>query len=205
MSRGKKPRRHGDATLFGKIGHRLAPAPRYAVLLPLVDALHDPRAAASLLTPKVAGDGNAAAELIDQGGVAMLLLHPAIFRNIFGLSIPISAEFSSDDFPQSLRHIFSMAWKGETPAFKRECGARLRRAREARGYDSLRTFALDTQTDEDNLSNWERGVAQVPPSYISLLKRAFGIDHAWIYDEDASALPDDLRKALLTKDRRKQA
>lgn len=96
-----------------------------------------------------------------------------------------------------------MAWSGETADYKRECGDRLRRAREAAGYASLRAFASDTAVDEDNLGNWERGRAQVPPSYISLLKRLFGIDHAWIYDEDASGLRPELRKALLTKDRRK--
>lgn len=188
-----------------QVRHWLPPAPRNAVYLPLVDALNNAGIAAGALTPEGARDGYTAIELVDQGGVAMLLLHPAVVRNIFGIVKRLSAEISSDDIPQALRHDFSMAWKGETPAYKKECGARLRRAREARGYDSLRAFALDTQTDEDNLSNWERGVAQVPPSYISLLKRAFGIDHAWIYDEDASALPGDLRKALLTKDRRKTA
>lgn len=203
MAGSKKVRRNREPLLSGKRLDRAAPAPWDSVFLPLIDSLDAAIILASRLAPDGAGNGDAAAKLIYQERVLMLLHQLATIRKIFGLSSGPVAKASSDDFPQSLRHDPSMAWEGETPEYKAECGARLRRARKAVGYESLRAFADDTQTDEDNLGNWERGVSQVPPSYVALLKRTFGIDHAWIYDEDAATLPPDLRKELLTKDRRK--
>lgn len=74
---------------------------------------------------------------------------------------------------------------------KAEYGARLRQAREALGWN-IRRLAQLTDVPEDNLSNWERGVASVPPAYVSKLKDKFGIDANWIYHGDRRSLPFEI-------------
>lgn len=96
-----------------------------------------------------------------------------------------------------------MAKNGEDAAYKSECGARLRILREALEYPKARAFAADTGTDEDNLSNWERGVALVPALYVRRLKGLFRITFDWIYDGDASGMPRDLARKIATTDRRR--
>lgn len=90
----------------------------------------------------------------------------------------------------------------DTPAHKAEVGDRLRVTRIALGYASLRRFAENTGTDEDNLGNWERGVSLVPTWYVQKLKELFGVDHNWIYGADAARLPFELAQKLLTQDKR---
>lgn len=119
-------------------------------------------------------------------------------------SSDIKPEFTSDDSPKLLRHHQGMG----TPTKKsetKEVGWRLRQfrlglaqARETYHLKTLRSFAEETGIDEDNLSNWERGVSLVPIDYIGHLKEHFGVNNLfeWIYGADARGLPGDLRDAL---------
>lgn len=84
-------------------------------------------------------------------------------------------------------------------------GDRLRQLRfglaefaEAPHYKTMRTFADLTETDEDNLSNWERGVSLVPTEYVQRLKEQFGISFVfeWVYGGDKSGLSDRLKTAI---------
>lgn len=70
-----------------------------------------------------------------------------------------------------------------------ECGERLRKVREALGYNRIRAFANATNVTEDALSSWERGVNGIPPKYIQSLKSKFGVTHEYIFSGDPSRLP----------------
>lgn len=95
-----------------------------------------------------------------------------------------------------------------TPTKKSEtkdAGRRLREFRfglaefkEAPRFKTLRTFAEETGVDEDNLSNWERGVSLVATEYVARLKDKFGVSFLfeWIYGGDDSGLSDRLRTAI---------
>lgn len=114
-------------------------------------------------------------------------------------------EYPSDDPAKNLRHSFAgMATPIQKTATK-AVGDRLRQLRfglaefaEAPHYKTMRTFADLTETDEDNLSNWERGVSLVPPIYVQRLKEQFGISFVfeWIYGGDKSGLSDRLTTAI---------
>ncbi len=73
-----------------------------------------------------------------------------------------------------------------------EIGDRLRATREALGISTVRRLAQLTDENEDNVSKWETGAAQVPPRFIRKMKALWGVDHNWIYDADMSRLPHDL-------------
>lgn len=72
------------------------------------------------------------------------------------------------------------------------CGRRLRAARRATGYDTIRWFAEVMKENEDNISNWERGVSLVPTEFTARLRALFGITADWIYAGDASTMKPDL-------------
>ena len=110
---------------------------------------------------------------------------------------------SGDDF-SCLRHNPGMARRERNPDHI-DAGKRLRQAREALGFTSIRAFADATGTDEDNLSNWERGVSLVPPWYIQRLKVNHGITFDWIYGGDAASLRHDLAIKILSPDPRTQS
>jgi len=81
-------------------------------------------------------------------------------------------------------------------AYKRECGGRLRQARKALGYPSLREFANLTGVTEDNLSSWERGLALVPPAYLLSLYKRHRISFEWVYAGEPGQLPVDVYKSI---------
>lgn len=196
--RRKKARRKRDALRVGHARDGDPVAPRDAVSLPLVDRLAVLAVAAR--TPKRRRYGRAAAQLVDQLSV---LFHGFLIRNIFGIVKMGTAEFSFDDPPKVFPHNDGMAKAAGKDPYAVEVGQRLRLAREALDYRVMRRFAENTGIDEDNLSNWERGVSLVPPSYVQRLKELFGITHEWIFGGDASTMRHDLARALLTTDRRK--
>lgn len=85
-----------------------------------------------------------------------------------------------------------------------EAGKRLRRTREALGFYQAVKFAELTGVTKDNLSNWERGIAEVPTEFVKKLKATFGVDHNWIYGGDPSGLRAELRDKLLSEDKFKR-
>lgn len=85
-----------------------------------------------------------------------------------------------------------------------EAGKRLRRAREALGFTQAKRFADLIGVTKDNLSNWERGVAEVPTEIVLKLRATFGVDPNWIYAGDPSGLRQELRDKLLTEDKFKR-
>lgn len=112
-------------------------------------------------------------------------------------------EEASGAFPCLVRQNAGMVGKIERDPYAIEVGSRLRAIRRALGYERINRFAENTGTDEDNLSNWERGVSVVPQWYVQRLKELFGVTHDWIYGGDASTLRQDLSLALLSVDKRK--
>lgn len=114
--------------------------------------------------------------------------HPENIRNIYGQVKRRMTAVSSHD-PQMLRRQTRPMAEASDP--KGEYGARLRQAREALGWN-IRRLAQLTDISEDSLSNWERGVAGVPPWYVSKLKEKFGITHDWIYHGDRRSLPFEI-------------
>lgn len=92
--------------------------------------------------------------------------------------------------------------QSELDPYAVEVGARLRATRKALGVTVLRRFAENTGIDEDNLSNWERGIALVPQYYIQRLKETNGVTHDWIYGGDPAGLRHELAQKLLTSDKR---
>jgi len=191
------------AGLAGHLGNRRAPAPRHAVLFPLVDRLDAPILLALWRSPQGFGHDFAAAQFIDEDCV--LVLHDSVnVRNIFGFVNGDLSENRSDDFPQGFRQHDGMAEKDteEAKTHAKESGERLRRIRRALGVPKLRRFAENTGIDEDNLSNWELGKALVPAWYIQRLKEIYGVSHDWIYGGDPARLPHDVAQKLLTTDKR---
>lgn len=94
-----------------------------------------------------------------------------------------------------------------TPQTKAEnvaIGDRLRRTRSALcALDSklpttLRHWADLLEIDEDNLSNWERGISRAADTYVQKLKKRFGVTFDWVYGADASRLPRDLYQAIFS-------
>lgn len=96
-----------------------------------------------------------------------------------------------------------------TPTKKSETKAAGRRLRdfrfgyaefiEAPRFKTLRTFAEETGIDEDNLSNWERGISLVATDYVFKIKEQFGVSYLfeWIYGNDSSGLSDRLKTAVI--------
>ncbi len=117
-------------------------------------------------------------------------VHPASIRKRFGLVKGGEVENSSDDIPTAVRHTGYMARTKKPDTI--EIGDRLRATREALGISTVRRLAQLTDENEDNVSKWETGAAQVPPRFIRKMKALWGVDHNWIYDADMSRLPHDL-------------
>ena len=81
-----------------------------------------------------------------------------------------------------------------------DCGERLRRTREALGYNSLRGFAKSFNIPESRYGKWEGGGAMVPPSFILILRDKHDITFDWIYGDDDRRLPHDLVVNLRRQD-----
>lgn len=204
MSGKKKARRKRYAARLCELGYPWPPPPWNAVLFPLVDGFAAAIGFADRRTPKRFRNGSAAAELVNQGRV-FVAHSPIAIRNIFGPVKLEATEVSSDDGPKSYCHARQMAKTRSYDApddYKNEVGQRLRRTRIALGVRNLRRFAENTGVDEDNLSNWERGVALVPAWYIQRLKENFGVTHDWIFGGDPAGLRFELAQKLLTIDKR---
>lgn len=193
----KKGRRKVNICPMRKIQDEGTPSECDPINLPLVDGFAIDRPARQL--SQLGGELRATTEGGDDLGMGM---HAGIVRSIFGFVKYQNCEASSDDAPKLVRHRRRMA----TPERKEEyvaIGKRLRMARNAVDYTSLRAFARDTGIDEDNLSNWERGVALVPPWYVQKLKTLFGITHDWVYGGDSSTLPHQMAVKILSPDPRR--
>jgi hypothetical protein len=203
MAGKKKARRKRDALLLRELLNGSTPAPGDAVALPLVNGLATPVGVLYAVSPQGPDDGRSAAELVDQGRVFML--HRGAQSEISSaLSRGVVAEDSFGDPPKPVRHDDGMPKKDERKPFDIECGRRLRSARFALGYSVLARFAENTGTNEDNLSNWERGISLVPADYVQRLKEVFGVSHDWIYGEDASCMKPELAMQILSVDKRRQ-
>lgn len=200
----KEVRRELDAALARQALNQEPPAPRDAVLLPLVDSLLTAFAGPSsgVVAPQDRCYRRSTAELINEVRVR---LHAENIQNIFGIVKPPPAELSFDDIPNVFPQNPGMPKLSERSPYHIEVGARLRRTRKAINavYEKMNVFATDTGTDEDNLGNWERGVSLTPPEYVRRLKGLFGITFDWIYDGDASTMRMDLTRKLTTQGRRK--
>lgn len=170
------------------------PAPRNAVHLPFVDDL-TALALGADAAPQGGCDGGSAAQLVYEVRVS---IHPTIIRKRFGLVKGVEEENSSDDTMNVFPHTSGMAREKKPDAI--EIGERLRATRLALGIKTARRFAELTADDEDNISKWETGAAQVPPRFIRKMKSIWGVDHNWIYDADMSRLPHDLVLKLTQRD-----
>jgi DNA-binding transcriptional regulator YiaG len=117
----------------------------------------------------------------------------------------LSAEVSFGALPHKIREDGAMATSERTFT---DTGDRLRKARIAvaivrqqQEWLTMKVFAEDTGTNDDNLGNWERGISEVPTSYVSGLRRRFGIDHNYIYDNDPSNLPHAIAREIAKQDK----
>lgn len=75
---------------------------------------------------------------------------------------------------------------------KISAGKRLRAARMALGFPTIRQFAAVMGVPETNLSKWESGEALVPTYFTERLRQTFKVDHNWIYGGDPANLPHHL-------------
>lgn len=85
--------------------------------------------------------------------------------------------------------------KKPTP-YTAECGIRLRRAREALGFEKIRHFATERGLNEDRYRAWERGDNEIPAWFILELRLVYGLTHDFIYAGDPSGLPIRLAQAM---------
>lgn len=85
-----------------------------------------------------------------------------------------------------------------------DSGRRLRRAREALNFPKAVKFAELMGVTKDNLSNWERGISEVPTDFVLKLRAMFGVDHNWVYGGDPSGLRAELRDKLLSEEQFKR-
>lgn len=207
MGRREKVYWQSNAAILRELRDRGAPLPRDAVFLPRINRLHAAIFLATAGPPEGFRDGHPAAEALDQ--CCVIIVHDAgTVQNIFGLVKADLSEMTSGDLPNGFRHALDVVRAREKPAKtsdepageKAAVGQRLRRAREALGF-TLRKLADETGVSEDNLGNWERGVALAPHWFIRRLHRAWGVDYSWVYDGDARRLPHDLALKLLAEDK----
>lgn len=195
MSRKKKIRRKLYASLARELRDRWAPAPRNAVLLPLIDGV----AMLSLFpdaAPQGYREGGSAAEFIDQISMA---LHAGSFGKRFRQVNSDMTEICSDDIRRGFPHTYPMARVRKNRDI--EAGKRLRDTRFALGFGhrQLRRFAQLTDIDENLLAKYEAGRALVQYDYIVKLREMHGITPEWIYEGRKDKLPYDLVLKLLER------
>lgn len=179
-------RRYFHASFPRKPLDGMPPAPRDAVPLPLVNDFAALPFGADI-APQRRCDGCPAAELIYEVRVSV---HPTIVGKRFGLVKGENAENSSDDITNGFPHNSGMAREKKPDAII--IGQRLRATRLALGIQTVRRLAQLTDEDEDLVSKYETGAAQVPPRFVRKMKALWGVDHNWIYDADMSRLPHEL-------------
>lgn len=158
------------------------------VLAPLVDSL-----AVDGFAALFRERGGALCSLIPECPNGCRMFHEVIFRQNFGDCKP---EGNSDDNKPALPQICGMV---DSKAYAEAAGARLRKLRLAVAPDeSIGTFADRTQSNEDQLSAWERGLALVRPWYITELKTKFGVTQDWIFDGKELGMAPDLMALIRT-------
>lgn len=189
----QKVRRKVDSLLAREAGHASAPLPRYLVIpFPEVDGFPMNKLTGTIR--QRLGHGGSFTEFSDQISMG---LHNAIVQ----VNLGDVNEKGFDDRRKDRGHHSPMTENNANvrAEYHIECGERLRRTRYALdyGYRKLRRFAQLTGTNEDNLSNWERGEHMVPQWYIQNLKEIYGISHDWIYGNDASCMKADLALKIL--------
>lgn len=79
--------------------------------------------------------------------------------------------------------------------FAVEVGQRLARARQAAGY-SQKQLAERLGVSAPKLSNWENGINMLPPEYARKVFLETRIDVDYLYLDDDSRLPHELRTKL---------
>ncbi|MGI9403064.1 MAG: helix-turn-helix domain-containing protein, partial [Hyphomicrobium sp.] len=147
--------------LFRKSRHDVAVLPRNPVVLPFVDSVSLDRSASRC---KQFSNPCPIAKRLDEVSVA--LRH----GNTIGIIFRDVNEEHSRDLKNLPSHTGDMA--NERDEYAVECGDRLRRTREALGFNKLRRFAESTGIPESRYSKWESGAAMVPPSFIRQLRDA---------------------------------
>jgi Predicted transcriptional regulators len=76
--------------------------------------------------------------------------------------------------------------------FALEVGKRLRAAREAAGFSQVEFAQRLKLPAAGNLSNWEHGIAMVPPSYAVKIFQLLRVDSNFLYLGDTGGLPRSL-------------
>lgn len=77
-------------------------------------------------------------------------------------------------------------------SFALEVGKRLRAARMAAGYSQVEFARRLKLPAAGNLSNWEHGIAMVPPMYAAKIFLLLRVDSNFLYLGDTSGLPRGL-------------
>ena len=176
----KKSWRQRFFGLFRKSRHDIAVLPRDSVLLPLVDGIALNRGASS---SKPFSHSRSVSKRSDQ--VSMPMIHVGSV----GIFFRVVNEDHSHDPKNVPSHNDDMA--DERDEYAVECGDRLRRTREALGFNKIRTFAGSFGLKESRYSKWETGDAMVPPWFVRVLLRHHDINFDWIYGGDDRRLPNE--------------
>lgn len=174
----KKPWRQRLFSLFRKPRHGDAEFPRNSVHFPLVDAIPsngDARCGKPLSNPC------SVAQRLDEFSVGVR------HDGTIGIIFRVVNEEHSHDLNYLPSHTGDMA-----DEYAIECGIRLRKTREALGFNTLRRFAQSCGVQESRYSKWELGGAMVPPSFVRQLRDNHDITFDWIYGDDNRRLPNEL-------------
>lgn len=102
----------------------------------------------------------------------------------------------SDAMHKRGRHNRAMVKKSERDPEKVAAGRRLRLTRMALGFDTMIAFAETLGIPLDNLSGYERGLADVPRLLVRDLRSRWAVTYEWIYDGDCQNMPHGLVKKI---------
>ena len=103
-----------------------------------------------------------------------------------------------------LRQQIRMAKAAPKKTLAEEYGKRLRIARKAAGL-TIRTLAreafaptddADLARAENNVSKWENGAVEIPPSAIDSIGRVISITHSYIYGANRASLPPEVAERI---------
>ena len=167
------------------------PAPRNAVLLPLIDRLAPLLAS---LTPKSDRKRRPAPQFLDEISMSM---HTAIVGKTFRHVNSQSTENASRDDWKAIPQNLPMDDDDPRDPEKIAAGKRLIATRLALGVTTTRRFAQLMAVPETNLTKWENGKAMVARTFIRKLNEHYGVTYEWIYDGIKRGLPYELALKLV--------